>query len=237
MRLHLLHLGRMHPGDIPVPGYLITTDDGRHVLVDTGWPRHFVHDPQGPPGLEVVVRPEDTVVARLAELGLAPGDIHLLVCSHFDEDHAGNHELFTAAELLVQRRHYAAARAGHPRSAGSRASWDHPGLRYRLLDGDVEIAPGVEVLATSGHVPGHQSVLVRLPNTGPVLLAIDAVMHRAMADAATREIYVTDLDEAEVRASTQKLADVAAREHAALVVYGHDRDQWATLRQSPAFYD
>ena len=34
---------------------------------------------------------------------------------------------------------------------------------------------GLELIEISGHVPGHQSVLVRLPRTGPVLLAIDAV--------------------------------------------------------------
>lgn len=38
--------------------------------------------------------------------------------------------------------------------------------RIRLVDGDTELLPGLELIETSGHVPGHQSVLVRLPKTG-----------------------------------------------------------------------
>lgn len=227
----------MQPGDVPVPGYLIQTDDGTNVLIDTGWPLSFVEDPQGPPGLSVEVQTEDTVVARLASIGLRPSDIDVLVCTHFDDDHAGNHDLFTDAELVVQRRHYEAAQERHPRSAANRPHWDHPALRYRLVDGDTTLLPDIELLETSGHVPGHQSVLVRLPKTGTVLLAIDAVMHRSMADAETREMYITDLDEKEVRASTQKVADVAQREEASLVVYGHDSEQWPTLKHAPDYYE
>ncbi|WP_313572609.1 hypothetical protein [Pantoea piersonii] len=93
------------------------------------------------------------------------------------------------------------------------------------------------MLETSGHVPGHQSLLVRLPETGTVLLAADAVMHHSMADAATRQIYITDMDdEPGIRRSTQKIADLAKSENVAIVIYGHDTEQWASLRLSPAFY-
>src|SRR5205085_6999719 len=90
--------------------------------------------------------------------------------------HAGYHDAFTKAELIVQREHYELARSGHPRYAAARAHWDHPAQRYRLIDGDTELLPGLTLIETSGHAPGHQSVLVRLPQTGMILLAIDAVM-------------------------------------------------------------
>jgi glyoxylase-like metal-dependent hydrolase (beta-lactamase superfamily II) len=79
------------------------------------------------------MHPEDCVVNRLASIGLQPDNIHFLVCTHFDPDHAGNHELFSRAELLVQRSHYEVARAGHPRSQVVREHWDAPWLRYRLV--------------------------------------------------------------------------------------------------------
>ncbi|QZO05130.1 MBL fold metallo-hydrolase [Agrobacterium vitis] len=47
MRLYLLHLGLMQPGDVPVPGYLIQTPEGINILIDTGWPRSFVEDLRG----------------------------------------------------------------------------------------------------------------------------------------------------------------------------------------------
>lgn len=238
MRLYLLPLGKMQPGSVPVPGYAIQTEDGANILVDSGWPRSFVEAPRNPPGLSITMTAEDTIVARLASIGLSPSDIDYLVCSHFDDDHSGNHELFLNAELVVQREHYELARSGHPRFAGTHKSWDNPALRYRIIEGDLELVPGVELLETSGHVPGHQSVLVRLVNTGPMLLAIDAVMHRSMAHADTREIYVTDMDdEARIRASTKKISDIAEREEAAFVVYGHDSEQWSTLRHAPEYYD
>ncbi|MGV2123468.1 N-acyl homoserine lactonase family protein [Agrobacterium vitis] len=238
MRLYLLHLGLMQPGDVPVPGYLIQTPDGINILIDTGWPRSFVEDPRNPPGLSVEMRPEDTVVARLAAIGFQPSDIDYLICTHLDDDHSGNHDLFTSAECVIQRQHYELAKGGHPRFAANRAAWNHTSLLYRLIEGDIELVPDVELLETSGHVPGHQSVMVRLPQTGTVLLAADAVMHHSMADAATRQMFITDMDdETAIRRSTQKISDIAERECAACVVYGHDAEQWASLRHSPAFYE
>jgi N-acyl homoserine lactone hydrolase len=238
MRLYLLHLGVMQPGETPVPSYLIQTADGANILIDTGWPRSFMDHPKNPPGLSIEMRPEDALTARLAAIGLQPSDIDVLVCTHLDDDHCGNHDLFVGAELVIQRRHYDLAKSGHPRFAANRAAWDHPSLRYRLIDGDHELVYGVTLLETSGHVPGHQSVLVRLPVTGAVLLAADAVMHSSMADAATRPMFVTDMDdEAAIRRSTRKISDIAMRENAALVVYGHDAQQWPGLRHSPEFYD
>lgn len=238
MRLYLMNFGVMQPGNVPVPGYLIAMDDGTNILVDTGFPRSFVDAPKNPPGLTIEMTLEDSIVARLASIELEPSDVNYLICSHLDDDHSGNHDLFTNAELIIQREHYDLAKGGHPRFSANRASWDHPSLNYRVIEGDLELVPGVELLETSGHVPGHQSVLLHLSETGPVLLAIDAVMHRSMADASSRQIFVTDMDdEQRIRASTQKIADVAEREHASLVVYGHDADQWASLRHTPAFYE
>ena len=239
MKLYLMPLALMQPLGVPVPGYVIQTEEGQTILVDSGFPHSFIDHPPaavGPLKLQVEMRPEDHVVSRLASIGLVPGDIDFLIATHFDDDHAGNHDLFPQAEIIVQRRHYEAAQAGHPRSASVREHWDVPGLRYRLVEGDTVLLPGVELIETSGHVPGHQSVLVRLPDTGPVLLAIDAVPIETMRDPDTRLILPNDEDEAETRASTCKLAEIARRENVTLVVYGHDAAQWPTLRQAPEFY-
>lgn len=238
MHLYMLYLGTMQPGNIPVPGYFIQTHDGINILIDTGWPRSFVDKPVNLPGLTIEIRSEDTVTARLKAIGVSPADINYLICTHLDEDHSGNHDLFSNAEFIIQKEHYALAKSGHPRFKINRESWDQPSLRYRLIEGDYELLPGVVLLETSGHVPGHKSILVRLSETGTVILAADAVMHHSMADAAMREIFVTDMDdEPGIRRSTQKIADLAASENAAFVVYGHDTEQWASLRLSPTFYD
>ena len=111
-------------------------------------------------------------------------------------------------------------------------------LPYRLVDGDVELVPGVELIETGGHVPGHQAVLVRLPQTGPVLLAIDAAALEADLDPDTRlEDNGGDLDPAGARESARKLFDLVGREKVTLTIFGHDEKLWPTLKKAPEFYD
>lgn len=215
--------------------YLIQLSDGKNILVDSGIPAGYQPPAGAPPHTH-----ETNVVMRLAELGLRPADIDLLICTHFDVDHAGYHDAFPGAELIVQRTHYDVARSGHPRYAAARAHWDHPALRYRFIEGDTELVPGVTLLETSGHAPGHQSVLVHLPRTGPVLLAADAI---ALARLFTveRRAWPMDDNEEQLRASTRKLLDVALdvvkSERVALVVFGHDAEQWWSLKTAPAYYE
>lgn len=176
------------------------------------------------------------MIEQLARLGLRPADIDFLICTHFDVDHAGYHDAFGQAELIVQRKHYELARSGHPRYAPVRAHWDHPNLRYRLIEGDLELLPGLTLLETSGHAPGHQSVLVRLPHMGLVLLTIDAVPLQRLF-TLDRPATPADDDAAQVGASTRRLLELVAREKVDLVIFGHDGDQWQTLKTAPRSYE
>jgi N-acyl homoserine lactone hydrolase len=211
--------------------YLVQTSDGRNILIDSGVPADYTPPPGMPPAEN-----RKNVLEHLADLGLHPGDIDLLICTHFDVDHAGYHDVFTRAELVVQHDHYALARGGHVRYAAARAHWDQPALSYRLIEGDTELLPGLSLIETSGHAPGHQSVLVHLPQTGKVLLAIDAVVLQRLF-TADRRAWPTDDNEEQLRASTRKLLDLVEREHVALVIFGHDGEQWQTLKKAPAYYE
>jgi N-acyl homoserine lactone hydrolase len=210
--------------------YLIQTSDGRNILIDTGIAPDAPLPPGAPKGRNVT-----NVIDQLAALKLVPGDIHTLICTHFDMDHAGYNDAFPRAEHIVQREHYELARSGYERLAAARTHWDRPTIRYRQVDGDTELLQGLALLKTNGHVAGHQSVLVRLPQTGPVLLAIDAVMmqHTFTPD---RKAWPKDDNEKQLRASTVKLLDLVKRENVQLVVFGHDGSQWKTLKKSPDYY-
>jgi len=176
------------------------------------------------------------VLEHLAELKVPPSEISTVICTHFDVDHCGFHEHFPQADFVVQREHYELARSGHPRFASARGHWDHPALRYRLVEGDLELYPGITLLKTSGHVPGHQSVLLSLPRSGAVLLAIDAV---AMQRSFTPDRKATPIDdnEEQLRASTQKLLDIVNRQNVRLAVFHHDGEQWAALKKAPEYYE
>lgn len=238
MRLYLLQTALTGAHGAPVPVYLIRTDDGTNILVDSGFPPEMLAQTRHPVNMGMAIRDAVPLVDLLAALGLAPTDIHYLIATHLDPDHAGGHDLFPNAEIVVQRIHYAEATASdNRRYAINRPHWDAPGLRYRLVDGDTTLVPGMELIETSGHVTGHQSVLVRLPNTGPVLLTIDAINYAAQQDPDMRTVADYDEDEAATRASTRKLRAIEVREGVALTIYGHDYRQWPTLRHAPRYYD
>jgi len=231
MKLYLLELGTIrYYKDRPVCGYLIRCDDGTDVLVDTGPARDAA------PDAPIVPRSDPGLLAQLAAAGVQPQDIDFVICSHLDPDHAGNHDLFPSAEFVIQHRHLELARSGaEARLDSARAHWDLPHLKYRTVDGDTSLLPGIDLIETSGHITGHQSVLVRLPQTGAVLLAVDAITQQAAMDPENRPMTRFDLDADAARASTRKLIDLAARENA-IIIRNHDPLQWPTLTQWPAYY-
>lgn len=230
-KLYLIQIAaRTTPGSsesTPFPCYLIQLSDGKYILIDSGFPADLPERPE--------LQLRQNVVEQLALLGLQPEAIETIICTHFDGDHCGHHEDFPNAELVVQREHYNVASGGHQRFAFSRSHWDFPVSRYHFVDGDTTLSPGIELIETSGHVPGHQSVLVHLPETGPVLLAIDAVTVQTNFKP-DRQAGPMDIDEEKLVASTNKLLDLVQREQVALVVFGHDGQQWETLKQLPEYY-
>src|SRR5258706_581743 len=81
--------------EMPSGCYLVQTSAGRNILIDSGLPADF-SQPGMPPAEN-----EKNVLEHLAALGLHPDDIEMLICTHFDVDHAGYHDTFTRAELIV----------------------------------------------------------------------------------------------------------------------------------------
>lgn len=225
---------------IPIPAYLIRAG-GRAILFDTGMPafaytgdRRGLADPDepDPPTFMSLAGAADTVVAQLALLGMGPKDVDLVINSHLHFDHCGGDAAFTHCPLLLQADALAAGRAD-PESYSPEWGWAAPGLRYETVDGDHVLAPGVELIATPGHAPGHQSLLLRLSKTGPLLLTIDAVYTESLWRA---DAIGAAADPARARASMTRLREIAERT-GARVIFGHDAGQWAMLRHAPEYYD
>jgi len=227
-RLYLMQVGSMPEYQIPIVCYLVQTDDGKNILIDSGLPEVI-------PEEESDFENGRDVIEQLASIGLKPDDVDTVISTHYDGDHAGRHAAFTRAQYVVQRAHHLDA-ATNPRFAAIRPQWDQPMERIRLVDGDTELLPGLELIETSGHVPGHQSVLVRLPKTGAILLTVDAV---PFAEGFTRDTQDDggNPDAEAIRASTIKLLDLVEREQIGLVIFGHDQGQWETLKKAPEYYE
>jgi N-acyl homoserine lactone hydrolase len=150
--VHRLHLATSNylDGRIEVFGYLVLggTDV---VLVDTGIG-------EGNEYIDRLFAPDRTPIrVELERFGLEPGDVNKVVNSHLHFDHCGNNRLFPHADIFVQADELEAARV--PRYTVT--EWfDYEGARLNRVSGDMEIGDGVKLVASPGHTPGHQSVLV-----------------------------------------------------------------------------
>lgn len=218
---------------MPLTCYLVRTSDAV-VLFDSGV------SPRAVPGLlrtdpDARFTSEDLLVHRLDALGLETGAIDAVVLSHLHYDHAGGAELLTSAELIVQTDEYAYAHypASFYESFYYRKNFDLPGRRWRLLDGDTELGPGLTVLRTEGHTPGHQSLLVELPESGPVILAGDACYWQEHAERERVPGVVWN--------PTQALHSIKRLKTIARLIGGrifpsHDPVFWQTVKLSPDAY-
>jgi N-acyl homoserine lactone hydrolase len=219
---------------IPIACWLVRTTEAL-ILFDAGL------SPRAVPGLlrtDPLARftDEDLLVHRLDGLGVEARDVDLVVLSHLHYDHAGGAELFAAeAELVAQRDEYAFAH--HPPPVFQhfyyRKNFDLPGARWRLLDGDTELAPGVTALRTDGHTPGHQSLLVELPETGPVILAADACYLQEHVE--TERVPGVVWNPVQALHSVKRLKTLA-RLLGARIFPGHDPGFWRTVKRSPDAY-
>src|SRR5919201_3495470 len=147
--MRLADVRPIHVSDVlvegePWPGYLHAIEHpGGRILVDTGMidSTPELDEQWGP-----TIYPE-----RI------PREVALVINTHLHFDHCGGNRLFRGIPIYVQRREREAARE----PGYTIPEWvEFEGARYVELEGEAEIAPGVRVLPTPGHTPGHQSVLV-----------------------------------------------------------------------------
>lgn len=78
MKLYLMQLATLQPDDIPVPAYLVQTDDGKNILIDSGFPESFVGNLiELPGGRTVKMSAENFIVNRLSSIGLRSEQVEI----------------------------------------------------------------------------------------------------------------------------------------------------------------
>jgi len=173
---------------------------------------------------------ERTLSDQLAEIGLFA-------------NHSGQADQFQSAKWLVHAAEYAAMfpnesddaapEAGEEDTDSNTAAFpDFESLERTEFEGELDVFEdgSVIIFPTPGHTPGHTSLFVNLPETGPLLLTGD-LYHRRESRALKR-VPRFNSDEAATLASMevfeQRAADTGAR-----IIIQHEQDDIADLPKSP----
>ena len=211
--------------------YLIRHAQGL-LLWDTGIPDAVAAMPDGMVVANgaITQRRTKTLAAQLVEIGVKPADIAYVAVSHTHGDHVGNLALFPSSTILIQGTEYewAMTQPVKPAFAATQPIEKLTGDRDVFGDGSVMI------LSTPGHTPGHQSLLVVLAKSGPVLLSGDAVHLRDNWE--NRRVPSMNTNREQTLASMQRIASVMETRKAQLWI-NHDKAQSAQLRYAPAYYE
>ncbi|MCC6319341.1 MAG: MBL fold metallo-hydrolase [Gemmatimonadaceae bacterium] len=126
---------------------------------------------------------EDAIVG----LGFALSDVRTVINTHLHFDHAGgNTRLLSSGEVVptFPKARYVAHRGEHhwathtnERTAASYFGQNWEPLiaagQLELVDGTKEVVPGISMVATPGHTPHHQSILVDGGNGGVACFLAD----------------------------------------------------------------
>ncbi len=179
------------------------------------------------------------LLKALKSRGLSPADIPTVFLSHLHHDHTGAIGQFPNASHVVRRREYEYAYAPDWYMAPTyvRQDFDRPNLRWELLDDNDVIDfyndGSLKLIFTPGHSMGHQSFLVSLQQSRPMLLAVDAVPSIDHWNDNVLPGLTTSASQA-VR-SIARLRAIAERSDAVLVP-GHDPKAWPAFSLAPGAY-
>ena len=221
---------------IGIVGFVVRTDKGETILVDTGFPAKYALDPArasaedglGSFGQVLTLTEQNLPEAQLALLGLTPSDIDLLILTHSHIDHVGGIAGFAHAPILLSSTEYALPA---PLYFGKTKGMVWPNRTYIPVDGDCGLGPGLRLLSAPGHVAGQLALWLDLPVTGAVLLVSDAISR----PSEIIERFDTADDPLAAIESADRLMALAAQT-GAMVIYGHCPAQWPGLKKAPELY-
>ena len=178
--------------------------------------------------------PKVSLLEQLAQLKVRPEQVKFVGISHFHPDHTGQLASLPGATLLIGEREWAAITAPKPMTGANVAGftpWISGGAKVepQAADKDVFGDGTVVVLRTPGHTPGHQSLLVRLKEKGPVILIGDlAHFHE---NYQSNGVPGFNYDRAETLASLDRIKQIEKNLKATVIIQHDPRD----IDKLPAF--
>lgn len=221
-----------------IVGHLIVHPRGT-LMWDTG----VVPDAQigsGAAGTETAGK--KSLKAQLAEIGYSPKDITYLALSHYHFDHTANANDFQGSTWIVQEAERDAMFAGKKVPGFG----PEPASHYNMLQNSKTIILAnideydvfgdgtVIIKAAAGHTPGHQVLILKLPKTGPVMLAGD--LYHFPEERAAKLVPNIEFDKEQSRASRVVIEDYV-KQRAMPLWIEHDTRLYAKVKKSPNYIE
>lgn len=224
-------------------GGLLVEADGRAMLIDAGFgPWTLPEEPGSPHGAAHGGALLDSLVAA----GCPPERIEAVAFTHLHVDHlgwawhpvpGGDRLAFPAAEYLVAEDEWA-GRDNMMTHGVTGEMLAALASRVRIVGDGEQIFPGVRVLLTPGHTPGHAAYVVR--DGGQRLIAFGDAMHSPIQVEHPEWRAVVDHDPGMSMASRQRLVAELRRPdtigfgvHFADAVFGRVRGDVPSWRPLP----
>jgi glyoxylase-like metal-dependent hydrolase (beta-lactamase superfamily II) len=212
------------------PKGLVVFDTGNNVVISDGnckshW-NSWICD-----ALQPSQTREEVIDRQLEKVGYSVGDVKIVITSHSHLDHIGNIEMFPDAIHVIQKKElYQAWWPEKFQRGGAHVVADYDDARdftYFELDGDYDLFGdgSVVIISTPGHTLGHQSVKVRLNDTGTVLLAQDAVWVKENLEGHPAGLNYSILDYTNSVNRIKMIRDIEN----AQIWMGHSIDQYTEM--------
>ncbi len=224
------------PGAIPDPCFLIRHPKGT-LLWDTGLGDKVAGSKNGidVPAFGIHLSVPVKLADQLKELDLTPTDITYVTFSHFHFDHTGNADLFSHSTWIVNRAELAnAQQMPVPAGIDPAIAAETKNAKMQMIDGDYDVFGdgSVRILKTLGHTPGHQSLEIRLKNSGTVLLTGD--LYHLRNNRRLRLVPPGNSERADTLASMDRFERIAKNTKARVVIQ-HDMRDFQSLPKFPAY--
>lgn len=179
---------------------------------------------------------------QLAEIGYTPDDITYLALSHSHPDHIGNANAFKNSIWITPKAQLDVMFAGDPVPT-EEPLYSNLYIELRSnkkiilsnIDEYDVFGDGTVILkAAPGHTQGHQVLIVKLPETGPVMLGGD--LYHFPEEREAQIVPITEQDGEQARQSRVRIEEYLRR-HSMPLWNGHDVHLYATLKKSPAYIE
>lgn len=175
-----------------------------------------------------------TLGEQLAQMKVRPEQVKYVGISHFHADHTGQLDTVPGATLLIGAKEWEALTAAKPMAGANVAGFKHwisggGKVEPQASDKDVFGDGTVTILRAPGHTPGHQVLLVRLKEKGPVILLGDAAHFHENYES--NGVPGFNYDRAETLASLDRIKQIEKNLKATVIIQHDPRD----IGKLPAF--